>query len=146
MEVADVGLHVLGDEVEDVVGKRRSEARGLPSGDLQARLIERGLELADHPLLEPADQALGQRRDLERRRVARQDDLAVPLVQLVERVEKFFLAAVLVRDEVDVVDDQDLGLAVLAPERVELPPLDRGDELVDEELARDVDDPQRARP
>ncbi len=84
------------------------------------------------PLLEGQDR-LG-------RPVGRQHDLLAVLVDRVERVEELFLGPFLVRDELDVVDEQQVDPAIAGAELVDLALLDRGDELVGELLAGRVDD------
>ena len=73
-------------------------------------------------------------------RSERQDDLLAVLVDRVERVEELLLGPLLVRDELDVVDEEQVDPAVAGAELVDLALLDRGDELVGELLARRVDD------
>ena len=55
-------------------------------------------------------------------------------------MEELFLGPFLVRDELDVVDQQQVDPPVARPELVDLALLDRGDELVRELLGRRVDD------
>ncbi len=58
----------------------------------------------------------------------------------IERVEELLLRPLLVRDELDVIDEQQVDAPVARPEVVEATLLDAGDELVGELLAGDVDD------
>ena len=76
-----------------------------------------------------------------RRPVGREHDLLAVLVDGVERVEELFLRPLLVRDELDVVDEQQVDAPVARPEVVDAALLDAGDELVGELLAGHVDDP-----
>ena len=85
-------------------------------------------------------QALLEGQDGLRRPVGGQDDLLAVLVDRVERVEELFLGPFLVRDELDVVDEQQVDPAVARPELVDLALLDARDELVGELLRRRVDD------
>ena len=64
------------------------------------------------PPLEPAAQPVLQGRDLLRRPVGRDDDLLVGVVEGVEGVEELLLRPLLALQELDVVDEQDVGLAV----------------------------------
>ena len=70
-----------------------------------------------------------------------QDDLLAVLVDRVEGVEELLLRALLVGDELDVVDEEQVDAPVARPELVDRALLDAGDELVGELLARGVDDP-----
>jgi len=72
--------------------------------------------------------------------------LLAVLVDRVERVEELFLGPLLVGDELDVVDEQQVDLAVTGPELVDLALLDARDELVGELLAGGVDDPLPRQP
>ena len=85
-------------------------------------------------------ETLLQGEDGLRRPVRRQDDLLAVLVDRVERVEELLLGPFLVRDELDVVDQQQVDPAVARAELVDLALLDAGDELVGELLAGRVGD------
>src|ERR1022692_2324142 len=81
------------------------------------------LEPAAEPVLQ-RDQALG-------RAVAGDDDLLAGVVQGVEGVEELFLRPFLVLQELDVIDEQHVDIAVPAPETVLLAVPDHVDEVVD---------------
>ena len=108
--------------------------------DRDARLVARLFDPRDQAPVEAADQPLFQLRDLARRAVGDEDDLLVLLVQRVERVEELFLRPVAAGEEVDVVDDQHVDVAVAVAELVHLAGLDGVDELVDERVARQIQD------
>src|SRR5512132_658053 len=57
----------------------------------------------------------------------------------VERMEKFLLRPLLTTEKLNVVNQKKVGLAITLPEFYQLTVLDRVDELVDEQLTRDVD-------
>jgi hypothetical protein len=57
----------------------------------------------------------------------------------VERMEKFLLRPLLTTEKLNVVDQKKVGLAITLPEFDQITVLDRVDELVDEQLTRDVD-------
>ena len=97
-------------------------------------------QVGDEAPLEPAAQALLEGQDRLGRPVRRQHDLLAVLVDRVERMEELFLRPLLVRDELDVVDQQQVDPPVARAELVDLALLDRGDELVGELLAGRVDD------
>ena len=73
-------------------------------------------------------------------RSLREDDLLAVLVDGVEGVEELLLGALLVGDELDVVDEEQVDLPVARPEVVDATLLDAGDEVVGELLARGVHD------
>lgn len=72
--------------------------------------------------------------------VAGEDDLFVAVEEGVEGVEEFFLRAFFACEEVDVVDEEDVGLAEAFTEADDGVGLEGLDEEVGEFLAGDVDD------
>lgn len=64
------------------------------------------------------------------------------IVQLIEGVEELFLRALLARDAMNVVDQQDVGGAVMPVKKRHAVELDRRDHLIHETLAGSVDDVQ----
>src|SRR5262245_7651459 len=59
--------------------------------------------------------------------------------QRVECVEKFLLRSLLTTEKLNVVNQKKVGLAITFPEFDQITVLDRVDELVDEQLTREVD-------
>ena len=88
--------------------------------------------------LEARHEALFQVCDFARRPVARHDDLLVAVEKRVEGVEKFLLGAFLAREELDIVDEQHVGEAVLLAEFDERGVLNGVNELVGETLAAEM--------
>ena len=76
--------------------------------------------------------------DLAGGSVARKDDLLVAVMQGAEGVEKLFLGALLAGEELDIVDHQDIGLAVALTEGDQGVILDGVDKLVGELLAAEI--------
>ena len=130
-----------GDELQHVVGGAHPLLDGLLAQDrdtgLEVGRLHVGeqapLEPAAHPLLEPAEQ-LG-------RQVAGDDDLLVGVVQRVEGVEELLLRLHLALQELDVVDEQDVDVAVAALEVRRLVVADAVDEVVGELLGVHVAHP-----
>ena len=130
----------------DLVGELDVLELRLLADDGDARLELRRLDVGDEAPLEARDEPLLHLVELLRVLVARDDDLLARLVEGVERVEELFLRLRLAREEVDVVDEEQVALlAVARAEVVHLLVLQRLDELVHEALGADVDD-ARARP
>ena len=71
----------------------------------------RQLDVGDHSPLKATDEARFEARDLRRRPIAREHDLPAAFVQRVEGVEELFLRRFLPLQEVDVVDEEEVGLA-----------------------------------
>src|SRR5262249_14861300 len=59
--------------------------------------------------------------------------------QRVECVEKFLLRSLLTTEKLNVVNQKKVGLAITFPEFDQITVLDRVDELIDEQLTRDID-------
>jgi hypothetical protein len=78
--------------------------------------------------------------DFARWPIGREDDLAAGFVEGVEGVEKLFLRALFPFEKVDVIDEEDVGFAVAAPELVVGAGLDGGDHFVGELFGADEGD------
>ena len=59
-------------------------------------------------------------------------------MECVERVEKLLLATLALGEELDIVNHQNIDVAISVPELVNRTSLDRLDKMVDERLAGDV--------
>src|SRR5881396_3475864 len=78
-----------------------------------------------------------------RRAIARDDDLLSRLVQIVERVEELFLRPLLPRDELDIVDQQEIDVAIARAELGRPIVANRIDQLIGESLRRQIRDGHR---
>ena len=104
-------------------------ALGLELQDRDARLEVRRLHVHAQAPAEPADQAVLDAGQLLRRPVAAITICWPAAVQVVERVEELRLGLLALGQELDVVHQQDVDLAVPLPEPIALPFPDRLDEL-----------------
>src|SRR6202011_1411637 len=77
-------------------------------------------------------------RDLRSRSIAGEHNLFMPVEKGVEGVEKFFLRTLLPAEKLNIVDQEQIGLAITFSELDQVVVLDRIDELVDEKLAREI--------
>ena len=107
------------------------------------KIARRGLELrrldiGDEAPLEAAPRAVFNRCNRLRRPVGRDDDLPAPSVQVVERVEEFFLELFRALEELDVVDQENVDLAVSTLERRHSLRAHRIHELVHHRFRRNV--------
>ena len=119
-------------------GDREALPLGLELQDRDPRLEVGRLDVDAQPPPEPADQPFLQPRQLVRRPVGRDRDLPRAAVQVVERVEELGLRLFALGEELDVVDQQDVDLAVPLAEPIALPLAHRLDELGHELLRRHV--------
>ena len=127
-----------GDELQHL--RRRGEPlrRGLLAQDRDPGLQVGRLDVGDQAPLEPVAQPVLQRLEPLGRPVGGEHDLLVGVVQRVEGVEELLLRLLLALQELDVVDQQHVDVAVAALEAVLPVVADRVDELVGELLAGDV--------
>ncbi len=100
------------------------------------------MQVDDKTALQAALDAVFQILDLSRRAVSGNDDLLVLVDQRVERVEEFFLGAVLAGDELHVVDHQHVDRAEQLLEAHDLAFAKRLHEAVHELLGREVKHPK----
>ena len=140
LELPDVADDLAGDELDDVRRDRDGALLGLRAEDRDPGLKVRGREVGDQAPLEPASEALLEAEDPLGRPIRAEHDLLAVLVDRVERMEELFLGPFLVRDELDVIDQEEIDPAIAGSEFVDLALLDRGDELVGELLRRGVHD------
>ena len=141
LELADVGHDLARDELQGLGVDAHALLLGLGAQDGDAGLEVGCRQVGDQAPLEAAAEPFLERDDLLGRSVAREDDLLAVFMDRVEGVEELLLRALLVGDELDVVDEQQVDLAVASAEVVDAALLDRGDEVVGELLAGGVDDP-----
>ena len=140
LDLPHVVGEIFGDVVADLVGEGQAQRQGLVFDDGPAGLIIRRLHVDDEAALKPGTQAVLQAEHIRRHPVGGQDDLPVVFVEGVEGVEKFLLGGVLAGDELDVVHQKQVGVAVFVAEFEVFTAADGLDKLVGELLAPDVDD------
>ena len=123
---------------------RDAVERGALAEDGDAGRVVGRLDHRHEARLEPLAQPLLDRHELAREPVAGEHELAPGLVQRVERVEELLLGLGLAGEELDVVDQQDVGVAVGLLEAVERSRPERPDEVVGERLDGRVADDRAA--
>ena len=79
-------------------------------------------------------------RNVLGRRIARNHDLLLVIVQLIEGVKELFLGALFIAEELDIVHEQDVGLAIALVELLHALGAYAGDHVVHEALAGGIDD------
>ncbi len=140
LELADVGRHAAGDVFEDLaVGDREPLRLHLAAKDGDARLEVGTTDVDDDALSEARAQPVVELLELAWLPVGGDDDLSRRLVERVERVEELDLRLLLLGQELDVVDEQDVVVAVLLLEALDAALLRHCvDEVVGELLDRHV--------
>ena len=108
--------------------------------DRYARFEVWCLDVRDESPFEARAQAVFKCLDLARMAVALQDDVFVCIVQRVERMKEFFLRVLLFGEELDIVDEQDVDVAVFLAERFGIAVSDGIDEFIRKFFARNVKD------
>src|SRR4051812_29592307 len=96
--------------------KHQAMVVGLGLNDRTTGFVVRSLHIDSHAPLKPRTQAIGQSWDIFGPCITGDNNLFVGLVQGVEGMEEFFLSLFLASDELDVINDQDIGAAVSAGE------------------------------
>ena len=86
-------------------------------------------------------QTLEQPGNVFGRRIARNHNLFLAVVQLIERMEKFFLRALLIAEKLNVVDEQHIGGPVALAQLRHALQTDAGHHFIGEALTRSVDNP-----
>ncbi|MPM16706.1 hypothetical protein SDC9_63087 [bioreactor metagenome] len=142
LELADVGLDPLRDELQHLRVDRQPLLLRLLVEDGDAGLQVRRMHVGDQAGLEPRPQPRLERLEQLRRPVGGHHDLLLGVLQRVEGVEELLLGLDLALEELDVVDQQHVDLAVAAPELDGVVLRDRVDELVGELLGGDVAHPR----
>src|SRR5690625_4607698 len=140
LEFADVGLDLARDELQNV--RRRGELLrcGLLAEDRDPGLEIGRLDVGDEPPLEAVAEPVLECLEPFGRAVGADDDLLVRVVQGVESVEELLLGLDLALEELDVVDEEYVDVAVTTLERRGAIVADGVDEVVGEFFATDVPD------
>ena len=143
LELADVGGDARGDVLQDVEGQVEALGGALAGEDRDAGLQVRGLDVSQQAPLEAGAQALVEPTEGLGGLVGGEDHLLARGVQGVEGVEELLEGRLLALEELDVVDQEDVDLAVAALEALHAAVVlvavaHAGDEVGDEDLGVDV--------
>ena len=140
LEKTDIGGDVFRDERAHIVRQLKAERNGLIFDNRHARLIIGRLNICDEAPLEPRFQTVFQPEHLIGRPVGGQDDLVVVLIEVIERMEKFLLRGFLAGNKLDIVDEEQVRIAVFVAELVVAAFLQGGDQLIGKLITLDIDD------
>ena len=140
-ELADVRRDLAGDELKNLRRCLKLLLGGLLAEDRDTGLEVGWLNVGRKSPGEPGAHAVFEAGQLLRRDVTGDDDLLVGGVQGVEGVEELFLSLHPALQELDVVDQQDVDVAVAALKSLGFVVADRVDEVVGELLGADIEHP-----
>ena len=112
LDLAHVRGYRLGDICDRIVLQNEAELRCLGSGYDHARFNVRRLDIRHQSALEAAHKTVVEQAHLDRRTVGGDDYLVSGLVNVVEGVEKFLLRGLLAGDELDIVNEEEVNVAV----------------------------------
>src|SRR6266487_3014774 len=139
LELTNGLIELRGDELDDVVRNTGVFALGFELKDRDTGLEIGRLHVDAQAPPEPADKAFLQARQLVRRPVGGNHDLPGRPVQVIERMEELGLGLLAFCQELDVVHEEHIDLAVASAKRISALPLSDGlDELRHELLSRDI--------
>ena len=141
VQLADVGVDAVGELGEGAgVGDLDASLHHEAAQDGEPGRQVRRLDGDGQAPLEAVAETPGESRELARDAVGGEDDLAARLVQGVEGVEELLLGARLALEELDVVDEEHVDIAVAGLEALAAGGAQGGDELVGEGLGGRVAD------
>jgi hypothetical protein len=133
-------LELVGHEVYYLVRDFQSLPFCLEAENGDASLQVRGLDIGDESCLEPRAKAFLQRGNSLRGTVAGDDDLAFGCVEAIEGVEELFLGAFLAGDELYVIHEKDIHLAVFGTEVIRGLVADGIDEVIGKGFRGHIED------
>ena len=139
LDLTDVGAEILCEEGENVIGNGHVDLICLLLDDGGTELQIRRLDIRDETPLKAGLESILQRLDFTGRAVGGHDDLLTGLMKGIEGVEELLLRGGLAGDELNIVDEEHVAIAVLIPELVHGLTGEGVDHLVGEILALDVD-------
>src|SRR4051812_9135850 len=111
-EPPDVGAHALREIIEDLGVEMDFERLRLLAENGDPRLRVRWLQLGGEAPVETRDQPRFESVQFGRRAIAGEDDLLMAIEKRIEGVEKLLLRTLAATEELDVVDEQHIGLPV----------------------------------
>ena len=135
-----VAADVLGDEIGHIVRQPDARLLGLALQNGHPHLQLRRLDGHDQARVQTRDQPVVDALELLRVGVAGNDDLPLVDCHCLEHMEELFLRALLVRQELDVVDQQHIQRLVIVLEAVDGVAPDGLDQVLHELVRRDVAD------
>jgi len=130
----------LGDECDDFIRDADAAQLGLFVEDGYSGFVTGFIDASDQAMVESANEPVFEVGDFGRTAIGGHDDLFAGLIEGVEGVEEFFLGAVPMAEELDVIDDEHIHMPILVLEVEEVAFFDGPDEMIDEGFAGHVHD------
>ncbi len=143
-QLADIGLHPAGDQLNDRVGHRAAHPFGLRAQDCLAGFQVGRLDIGCQAPLKAGAQALFQGHHRLGRPVGGNDNLFVLAMQGVKGMEKFFLGRFFAGDKLDIVNQQDVDAAIFLSKGLGGVRADRIDQVVGKLFGRNIQHLQAA--
>lgn len=112
LDLAHIRGYRLGDIRDRIVLQNEAELRCLGTGYHHARFNVRRLYIRHQSALKAAHKTIVEQAHLNRRTVGGYDYLVTGLVNVVEGVEKLLLRGLLAGDELDIVNEEEVNVAV----------------------------------
>ena len=137
-EAADVFGNILRDEIDDIIGDDCIQATRLRAKDRSASFDIRHLNIGGEPPFETGNETGFEFGDFTGATITRKDDLFSRFEEIVKGVEEFFLDPLFACEELHVVEEQDIGVAIALTEFGETIFLQGLNKLVREFLSRKV--------
>lgn len=140
-DLPDVVAHVGSDIVDDLFFQMDAVEFAFFLDDGDFCLQFGGLDIGEDSPFKPGAEPIFQAGDLFGGSVGAQHNLFSGVMKFVERVEEFVLGLLFAAEELDVVDEKQIALAVILSEELHGLGLEMGDEFVHEVFESCVDDP-----
>src|SRR6266699_882715 len=138
LEPAHVAANTSREELVNVIVQFNLQgARFLPQNG-KTRLDVGRLQLRGQAPLETRNQTVFEIGNLRGRTITREHDLFVTVEEGIKGVKKFLLRPLFAGEKLNIVDQEQIGLAVTFAEFHQSIVLNRVDKFVDEELAREI--------
>ena len=139
-EFAGVLVEFGGDELDDFVGGIDAAELGFFEEDGDAGFKIGFVDAGDQALIEATDEAFFEPFNFYGFAVGTEDNLFAGLVEGVKGVEEFFLRAFSFGEELHVVDDEHLGMAVFVAEIMQFALFHRLDKVIDKGFTGEIGD------
>ena len=137
-KLTDICIDAARDIDHDIIRYIELFKQGLFLEDGDTCFEIRCLDISDESPFKAGTQAIFQRLDFPRRTITRENDMLIGIVQGVEGMEEFLLRMFLFREELNIIDEQYIDIAIFLAEGLRITITDGIDELIGEFFTGDV--------